>query len=108
MNVEITNISGGTQIVGPNGTVYQYAAADDRLTAAVTALFAVLTEHRAELADAERVRTAALAVRDEAATPHPTRARLLALLDDLALAAGGVGAVLGAVQTVAEIAQTLS
>jgi hypothetical protein len=108
VNVEIGHISGGNQIIGPNGTIHQHGPADDRLVAATAALFAAITRHRGDLADAERVRTTALAVREEAASPHPAKARLLALLGDLAVAAGDVGAVLGAAQTVAGIAQTLT
>jgi hypothetical protein len=108
MQVEIKHISGGTQIVGPHGTVNQYGSPADQLTAAVAALFEVVNRHRAGLAEPERVKAAALAVRAEAGAPHPRKDRLLALLREITIGAGGVGAVAGAAQGIAEIVQTLS
>ena len=108
MNVEIKHISGGTQVIGPNGTVHQYGTPADQLTAAIAALFEVVNRNRAELAEPERVKAAALALRAEAGEPRPRKDRLLALLRDLSVGAGEVGAVVGAAQGIAEIAQNLS
>jgi hypothetical protein len=106
MHVEIQNINGGAQVIGPNGTVHHYGSPDGRLTSAVAELLEVVTLHRADLAEPERVRVAALAVRDEARSAQPRRERLLALLRDLAVAAGHVGAVVGAAEGVTELVQT--
>jgi len=108
MNIEIKHISGGTQVIGPNGTVNQYGSPADQLTAAIAALFEIVNRHRADLAEPERVKAAALAVRAEAGSPRPRRDHLLALLRDLLIGAGEVGAVAGAVHGIAEIVQTLS
>jgi hypothetical protein len=108
MNVEIKHISGGTQVIGANGTVNQFGSPADQLTLAVGALFEVVNRNRLHLAEPERVKAAALAVRAEAGAPQPRKDRLLALLRELSLAAGEVGAVVGATQGIAEIVQTLS
>jgi hypothetical protein len=107
MNVDIKHISGGTQIIGDNGTVHQYGSPADETAAAVAALVQVVARYRAELAAPEQVHAAALAVRDEVVLPRPRKERVMALLRELAAAAGNVSAVVGAAQGVAEIARNL-
>jgi hypothetical protein len=108
VHVDIKQISGGTQVIGPNGTVIQNGAPADQLTTAVAGLFDTLNRHRGDLADPEQVKVAALAVRAEAAEPQPRKDRLLTLLRDLGTGAGDVAAVAAAVQSVATIAGSLS
>jgi hypothetical protein len=108
MNIEIHQMTGGSHVFGPHGTVINSGAPVDQLHQAVADFLRTLQDHRGELQDPDRVRAAATALRDETRAPRPRRERLLALLRDTAAGAGDVAAVAGAAQVVAEAVHVLS